>query len=324
MSRLPLKQQLRLNHQTGRFVADLVIGLASLTITAAIVFTLGPQNLSPKVVGDGFFYMMTVGLLYYSGFVNVILAIVAVVLITRGSAKGRQGFVVAPFMFLALWLGASIATRFHAQSLSSNIPDQPIPSDLKTIRTLIIEVPIEDRSTIPCCGNKTLLADGHLDKLVIVSQHGGARQVYVYRLASNNQCTKDDRLTSVALGLERYDQCIHREVVDTIPDGLVVSMTFHARNPFAYGCCNEGIVSRRSNGEQEVIATWRYGVGKVLSYVPLFGFPAAAPHSIWTFGESATFQTVALGGPSFRPYDLAAAVYGIDWRTPLSPNNRAH
>jgi hypothetical protein len=56
----------------------------------------------------------------------------------------------------------------------------------------------------------------------------------------------------------------------------------------------------------------------VLSYLPVFASVGLGePSPLWAAGRGGPGQFVEIGGPAFRQEDLAAAIYGIDWRAPV-------
>ena len=292
-------------------IRDLRVGLTVLTISAllTIALTTPPSGSVPAV--HTVLYMFTVGLLLYLGFFNFILPLIGTVLVIRGMMNNRPGLVAAPFVFLALWIAASVASRVYVLYSYPGLSSREIPAALRTVRTLTIE----NASSVECCGNVTLLSEGVIDQLVLANKIEGKTRIMSSRLARGSTCTGTDFKASALLAeAGRTDECIQTEEIEAIPDGLVISIDSSSA-PVDLGCCTEGIVSQRLNGKQVVAATWHHGIGRALAYLPMFGpgSPGKAG-GIWSFGSAEVVQRVQIGGPEFSHRDLAVAIYGIDWR----------
>ncbi|WP_139031530.1 hypothetical protein [Bradyrhizobium sp. ORS 375] len=239
---------------------------------------------------------------------------VAAGVLMYGMARNRPGLMAAPPVFFACWCAASIVDRtMVASSADPVLFRRDVPADLRELRSLTVVGNGSSR------GYARLLADGTIDQYVQATEAGtgGPGLIRMTRLAEVQQCSSGDMRASDSLqAAGRIDQCLRTTTIDAIPDGLVVRMTLQQ----AYGCCAEGTISIRRNGEETVAATWRSERRRVLSYVPLFGPVGDGPTpatSLWKGGAGGPWQVVWAGKPGFSETDLAAAVYGIDWNAPL-------
>jgi hypothetical protein len=292
-----------------RHVRDAVIGTI---IIAAIYYALATLPL--PVMAMAYILPVIVG-----GF-NGILFIAAGLMLVVAAWRRRPGLALAPVLFVALWFSAAVVQRVViAAREDPKLAERPVPADLRSIRTLIIESQV----TQMCCGLFTLLADGLIDRYVHVfldHDHKLSR-IEAYDLGRGDECKDEDRGLSVLLARAgRTDECIRRKTIDAIPDGVVVRMHAFARAYAAMGCCNRGTISIRSGETETLRATWYYGKRAVLSYLPLFGdhgWGQTVP--LWSSGSGGPAQLVDIGGPPFHHEELAAAVYGIDWRAPVKP-----
>jgi hypothetical protein len=223
-------------------------------------------------------------------------------------------------LFAALWFSAAVMQRLEVEATEDpKLAERPVPAELRSIRTLIIESQV----TQVCCGQFTLLAEGLIDRYVHVFLDNNHRlsRIIAYRLGRRDECSAEDRGRSVLLARAgRIDECIRSETIDAIPDGVVVRMHAFAAAYAAMGCCNRGTISVRSDGNESLRATWYYGKRAVLAYLPLFGTHGwGEPVPLWSRGSGGPGQLVEIGGPGFHHEELAAAVYGIDWRAPVKP-----
>jgi hypothetical protein len=292
-----------------RHILDLVIGTI---IVAAIYF--GLANLPLPIMAFAYVFHLIVG-----GFNGILFVVVAIMLIVAAWWR-RPGIALAPFLFAALWFAAAVMQRMELEAREDpKLAERPVPADLRSIRTLIIE----SQTTQVCCGQTTLLADGLIDRYVhafLDNDHKVSR-IVAYGLGRGDECSAEDRERSILLvRTGRTDECIRSRTIDAIPDGVVVRMHAFAAAYAAMGCCNRGTISVRTDGNESLRATWYYGKRAVLSYLPLFGTHGwGEPVPLWSSGSGGPAQLVEIGGPAFHQEELAAAVYGIDWRAPLKP-----
>lgn len=294
-----------------RITRDIAIGIG----IVALVF-LGLANL--PLPAAAFDYMEAV---IIAGF-NAVMLAVAIAMVAIGLRKRRPGLIAAPFVFAALWCSLAVMQRALIQMRDDpTLAQRPVPTELSGIRTLIIESQLSPQ----CCGHIALLADRRIDRYVHAFQNNDH---WVVRFVSSrlarsgsDECSAADKSQSAPLVRAGYtDECMASERIGAMPDGVVVRMQPFARAYSATGCCNRGTVSLRSDGREQLIATWYYGKRAVLSYLPVFASAGLGePSPLWTMGRGGPGQFVEVGGPAFRPEDLAAAVYGIDWRTPVAP-----
>jgi len=174
-----------------------------------------------------------------------------------------------------------------------------------------------------CCGQVTLLVDGQIDRYVqvVLDNNHKISRIIAYRLGRGAECGPGDReFATVLARVGRTNECIRSEAIAAIPDGVVVRMHPFARAYAAMGCCNRGTISIRSGGNESLKATWYFGRRAVLSYLPLFGDPGwGEPVPLWSSRGGGPAKLVEIGGPSFLEQDLAAAIYGINWRAPVKP-----
>lgn len=290
-----------------RHALDLVVGTI---IVAAIYFSLA--NLPLPVMAIAYLLGMIVG-----GF-NGILFIVVVIMLVTAAWWRRPGIALAPFVFAGLWYASAVAERREvAAHEDPKLAERPVPSDLRSVRTLIIESQV----TQLCCGQSTLLADGLIDRYVHVSLDDDhkVRGITATTLGRGGECSVADRERSTLLiRAGRTDECLRSETIDGVPDGVVVRMIPFARAYAAMGCCNRGTISLRSGGTETLQATWHYGKRAVRSFLPVFGTHGwGEPVPLWSQGSGGPMQLIEIGGPAFHHEDLAGAVYGIDWRAPL-------
>jgi hypothetical protein len=293
-----------------RHILDAVIGTI---IVAIIYFSLA--NLPLPIMAIAYLMSTIVGSF------NVILFVVVAIMLAVAAWWRRPGIALAPFLFAALWFSAAVMQRIAvAAHEDPKLAERPVPTELRSIRTLIIESQV----TQVCCGQSTLLADGLIDRYVH-ADHDYDRQILrsitAYSLGRGAECSTEDRGRSALLtSAGRTDECIRSETIDAVPDGVVVRMHPFARAYAAMGCCNRGTISLRTDGNESLKATWYYGKRAVLSYLPLFGthgWGEAVP--LWSRSGGGPAELVEIGGPAFHHEELAAAVYGIDWRAPVKP-----
>lgn len=238
----------------------------------------------------------------------------------------RPGLVLAPPLFAALWATAAIGQRIYIQVREDpTLADRSIPADLRQVQTLTLEK--SGPTTTDCCGHVWLLADGLIDRFVHVNRE--QKIMTAYRLergpgCSANAGTASDRyLSNMLAQAGRTAQCIRSENVDAIPDGIVIRMHYIGNPlsgpgyPLSMGCCNRGTVSLRVHGDESIRATWFFGRRPALSLLTFFGtrIASAATVPLWSTDAGGPIQPVEIGGPPFRPEDLAAAVYGTEWYT---------
>jgi hypothetical protein len=292
-----------------RHVLDLVIGTI---VVAAIYF--GLANLPLPIMAFAYVFHLIVG-----GFNGILFVAVAIMLGVAAWWR-RPGIALGPFVFAALWFATAVIQRMEIEAREDpKLAERPVPTDLRSIRTLIIE----SQTTQVCCGQTTLLADGLIDLYVhafLDNDHKVSR-IVAYRLGRGDECSAEDRERSTLLmRAGRTDECIRSQTIDAIPDGVVVRMHLFAAYYTATGCCNRGTISVRADGNETLRATWYYGKRAVLSYLPLFGTHGwGEPAPLWSSGSGGPARLVEIGGPAFHQEELAAAVYGIDWRAPLKP-----
>jgi hypothetical protein len=291
-----------------RIIRDLVIGVA----IVALVF-LGLANL-PLPAG-AFDYMEAIIAAF-----NAVMLAVAIAMMAIGLRKRRPGLIAAPLVFAALWCSLAVAQRAMIQARDDpKLAQRPVPTELSGVRTLIIESQLSPQ----CCGHIALLGDRRIDRYVHAFQNNDRWVVRFVstRLARPDECSADDTSQSAALARAGYtDECISSERIGAMPDGVVVRVQPFARALSATGCCNRGTISLRNAGREQLVATWYYGRRAVLSYLPVFASVGLGePSPLWAVGRGGPGQFVEIGGPAFRPEDLAAAIYGIDWRAPVNP-----
>jgi hypothetical protein len=293
-----------------RHILDAVVGTI---VVAAIWF--GLANLPLPIMAFAYLFPVITG-----GF-NVIVFVVVAVMLLVAAWWRRPGIALAPLLFAALWFTAAVMQRMEIEAREDpKLAERPVPAQLRNVRTLIIE----SQGTQVCCGLTTLLADGHVDVYVHADHdydHKVLRSITAYRLGRGDQCGPEDRPRSILLTRAgRTDECIRSETIDAVPDGVVVRMHPFARAYAAIGCCNRGTISLRSGGSETLQATWYWGTRVVLSYLPLSATPGwGEPVPLWSTGGGGPMKFVEIGGPAFRQEELAAAVYGIDWRAPVKP-----
>lgn len=293
-----------------RHTLEAVVG----TIVIAAVF-FGLASLPLPIMAIAYIFPAIVG-----GF-NVILFVVVAVMLLLAARWRRPGIALAPFLFAALWFSAAVTQRREIEAREDpKLAERPVPAELRGIRTLIIE----SQGTQVCCGLTTLLAEGLIDLYVHVDHdydHKVLRSITAYRLGRAHECSAEDRERSILLTRAgRTDECIRSQTIDAIPDGVVVRMHAFAAAYAAMGCCNRGTISVRSGGTETLRATWYYGRRAVMSYLPLFGDHGwGQTVALWSSGPGGPAQFVDVGGPPFHHEELAAAVYGIDWRAPVKP-----
>jgi hypothetical protein len=279
------------------FIGLIVLGLAYLLLTTPL-----PPGLPSSADG-------AVAVMLDFAFVSVFLTLLLI-----GSRQRCRGFAVAPLLFVILWFSASVGHRVQLQRTTDpQLANRVVPEGPSGRRTLVVET----QSSGPiCCEPLTLLANGAIETYV----HAFGTEMHAFRLALGTACSPEDFQRSRFLtDVGRTDECIHRETIDEMPDGIVLRMSLILQRSDAIGCCNEGTISVRSAGHEEVVARWRYGQHLVLSYFPLFGGLRSAATPLWEAALIGPLQRVQIGGPSFDYKDLGAAIYGAEWRRAVNP-----
>lgn len=237
----------------------------------------------------------------------------AVGLLMWGMACNRPGLMAAPPIFFACWFLASVIDRaLVASSVDPALLRRDLPAELREIRSLTI---VRLGSQTPLISAK-LLAEGTIDQYVeAIDDPKGRGPVRLTRLAPIHDCSPAEIRASESLQASgRTEHCLQTTTIAAIPDGLVVRMV--EQHP--YGCCGEGTISIRRNGEESVATTWRWERRGVLSYVPLFGPVGDGPYpttSLWKGGLGGPLQIVEVGKPRFSDADLVAAVFGFNWNS---------
>jgi len=235
----------------------------------------------------------------------------AVGLVMLGMACNRPGLMAAPPIFFACWFMASVVDRaLVASSIDPALLRRDVPAGLRDVRSLTI---VRLGSQTPVVSAK-LLAEGTIDQYVeAIDEPKGRGPIRLTRLAPIQNCSPAEISASESLQASgRTEHCLQTTTIAAIPDGLVVRMV--EQHP--YGCCGEGTISIRRNGEESVATTWRWERRSVLSYMPLFGPVGDGPYpttSLWRGGLGGPRQIVEVGKPRFSDTDLVAAVFGLDW-----------
>ncbi|MBR0895858.1 hypothetical protein JQ616_12915 [Bradyrhizobium tropiciagri] len=291
----------------AKHVAFLLIGLAVLAGVYAFLATLPLPN-------SGLTLLIVLMLAATPGLLSLLWVGTMVAMVILGAHRKHPGLIAAPFVFCAIWFSASVWDRYQlAQRTDPTLSGRTIPAELRSIRTLTL---VEQGE--PCCGSTALLADHVIDRFVHaeIDQQGHAGPIRSTELAAAKDCSEDElRRSAVLQRSGRTDVCLKTTTLDAIPDGLVIRI--QPMQPFAasYGCCNVGTINVRQAGEERVAATWHYGQQTVVSYLPLLR-RNSHPTPLWKYTEAGPRQAVEIGGPAFSDGDLAAAVYGIDWKAP--------
>jgi hypothetical protein len=299
-----------------RHVAAFVLGLAVLAGVYALLANL------PFVFGQGLGLVTIWIIALYPGLLPFIWFAAVITTIVIGLYQKLPGLAAAPFVFFAAWCCVSVWSRYElGRSIDPSLSARPIPVELRTVRTLILVLGYPEGGE-PCCGSTALLVDHVIDRYVHAQtdQRGNVVSIRSTQLAEAKDCDANELLRSGLLQHSgRTDQCLKTTTLDAIPDGVVVRMEFMKPTYASHGCCNIGTINVRTDGQERVAATWRYGQQTVLSYLPLTPLITtnfqATP--LWQPAGVGPRQLVAIGGPAFFPEDLAAAVYGIDWKAPL-------
>src|SRR5262245_55319626 len=87
---------------------------------------------------------------------NILWMGAALGMIIYGISRSKPGLAIAPILFAALWLAASVADRWRlATSLDPKVWDAPTSSDARAQRTLIMDV----YQSV----TRKIIADGHID-----------------------------------------------------------------------------------------------------------------------------------------------------------------
>ncbi|MGJ4950541.1 hypothetical protein [Bradyrhizobium sp. HKCCYLS20291] len=257
-------------------------------------------------------FMYLAHLLFFG--LNAVWITSCVGMLMLGMARMSPGLMAAPPAFFACWCAASVIDRAMVESSADPaLFRREVPAGLREFRSLTVVGNGSSR------GYARLLVDGTIDQYVQATDSGKGRPglIRLTRLAAIQECSVDDMQASQSLqAAGRIDHCLRTTTIDAIPDGLVVRMILQE----PYGCCAEGTISIRRNGEEAVAATWRSERRRVLSFLPLFGPVGDGPYpttSLWKGGAGGPWQIVWVGKPGFSEIDLAAAIYGIDWNAPL-------
>ncbi|MGY4309577.1 hypothetical protein ACVIJ6_006820 [Bradyrhizobium sp. USDA 4369] len=295
-----------------RHISALVLGLAVLAGIYAFLASL------TSVLGEGIGFIFIWVQALYPGLLPLIWFSAVVGIVIIGGYRRLPGLTAAPFVFFAAWCCVSVWNRYElGNSTDPSLSDRPIPVELRTLRTLTLVLDYPEGGE-PCCGSTALLAERIIDRYVHVQidQQGHVVAIRSTQLSEAKDCDADELRRSAPLQQSgRTDQCLKRTTLDSIPDGVVVRMQLMKPTSVSHGCCNVGTINVRQDGKERLAATWRYGQQSVLSYLPLFksNFPATP---LWRYAEVGPHQLVEIGGPAFKPQDLAAAIYGIDWAAP--------
>ncbi|MCP3400813.1 hypothetical protein [Bradyrhizobium sp. CCGB20] len=291
-----------------RHAATLLFGLVALAGIYVLLLNL------PHLMGGWFGLLGVLVLAVMPGYLNFPWLVAISGIAIFGIYRKLPGLTVAPLLFFAAWYCASVWNRHEfARDLDQSLASRPVPAELRSTRTLTIVGPGQ-----PCCGSITLLVDHTIDSFVHAQtdKQGRVAAIHATQLAATKDCDADELLRSSQLRSSgRTNQCLKTTILAAIPDGLVIR-TQPAEPLLGDGCCNSGTISIRQDGDERVAATWRYGRQTVLSYLPFLG-NNPHPTPLWTYASVGPRQSIQVGGPAFSGEDLAAAVYGIDWKAPL-------
>ena len=291
-----------------RHLLDLVVGTI---VVAAIYFALA--DLPLPVMAIAYLLGMIVG-----GF-NTILFIVVVIMLVVAARWRRPGIALAPFLFAGLWYASAVAQRMAVEAHEDQkLAEWPVPAELRGARTLIIASQV----TQLCCGQTTLLADGLIDRDadVFLDHDHKLSRIEAYTLGRGGECSAEDRAWSVLLACAgRTEDCIRRERVNAIPDGIAVRMIPFAAAYAAMGGRNRGTISLRAGGlvprrPPGITASARCARSAAVRNARL---GRAGAVLVMAGQRRASTAGRRSGGPAFHHASLPARAHGIDWRAPV-------
>ncbi len=243
-----------------------------------------------------------------SSLMNVLWMVVILGMIKSGFKWSKPGFAIAPFLFAALWFGASVVDQSKLEaSIDPKVWNAPISSEASAQRTLTIDSyqGVERR----------IMVDGHVDKLIKVHHDGSTQKIVSIEeitSAKGDACSLEERRASPEFqNLGRGDECFKWRDIGEIPDGLVIEHIHRfALVNGVPGCCNETQARLRIGGKERLLFSWYQGQAYVLSSFPKFGF---FPHAtrLWEPGEG-LMHPVRYGLDNIEPRIVASAIYGVD------------
>jgi hypothetical protein len=274
-----------------RFASQLLAGLfilgATLALLISVPFPLLLLSFVAPMIGGG------LNLIWFSVLLGMLLI---------GAWRSKPGLVAAPIVFCALWLGASFVSRKMLEAqIAPEVWAAPVAPEAKGQRTLIVD----SYESV----DRTILADGHVDKLVKIYHDDGtaARRmtsIEEITLSSNNTCAGKGRWQQTL-------ECFKWRDLGDIPDGLVVERIHRIRIGQGPSGCNETQAKLRDRDQERVIFSWFQCQARVLSYIPVLGF-FNDPTSIWEFGQG-PFQLVRYGQADIAPRTVVGAIYGATY-----------
>jgi hypothetical protein len=333
-------------------VLQLVVGMVLLAATFALLVIGGGVVITAiltmifGVVGFVPFLFMHI----FGWFPSVIPKIVAVQnliwlsvilgLLLYGAFRSKPGYVAAPFVFCALWFGASLVDRKMLEvEIAPQVWAAPVPPEARSQRTLIVDA---KESSI-----SRRLTDRHIDRLITIDRDNRTAAVTRIQELINSRCVVERQGEA---GLPHTFACYTSRDIGDIPDGLVVERVdrfppaqvdpeeskhaeldepiarieraaerakeWVAANPRN---CDETQAKLRERGQERVLFSWSQCQPSVRAYIPQFGF-SDRPTSVWGFALGRAHKVV-FGPADIAPAAMISAIYGIDDST--QPGSRA-
>jgi hypothetical protein len=265
------------------FVCQLIAGLAILGAVWALLLKLSFPVLLLAFVGPQLAFVL-----------NAVWIGLMLGMLVFGARRGRRGFVLAPFVFCAGWLVASIVDREDLEkSIDPRVWAAPLSAEAKAERTLIVNA----HESI----DAQVVRDGYIDRMVVIHHDSGANDK-IWRIAQASIARGE------ACAAAGGEACLQWRDLGEIPDGLRVESEYQVHiNQGARGCAKTHARLRRGSDERELL-TWFRCQAYVLSYVPVLGF-FNEPASIWGFGGGPV-HPVRYGQPDIATRTVISAIYG--------------
>lgn len=243
-----------------------------------------------------------------SAFLNVAWLAVFFGVTIYGIGWSKPGFVIAPFLFAVLWLGASATMRWRLQaSIDPIVWNAPTSFDASASRTLIV-------NSFESVDRK-IIADGHVDKLIKLHHDNSTHKIVSIEeisSAKGDTCSLEEKRASPEFqNSGRADECFKWRDVGEIPDGLVIERIHRfAAERGVPGCCNETQARLRTGGKERLLFSWYQGQAYVLSYFPVFAFFPQATR-LWEPGSGPS-HPVRYGLDNIEPRTMTSAIYRAD------------
>ena len=275
-----------LRHWSQQLVAGIAI-LGATSVLMGVLFVAGFAFYAPVLVFAQYplWFLVVLGMLLW------------------GVHRSKPGYVAAPFIFFALWIGVSLVSRIALTTqIDPRVWAAPVAPEARAQRTLIVksDVPVARR-----------IIDGDVDKLVAIHIHYNSvgipegSHIEEITLAKGDACSSAEMRASGQLHRAgRIDECFKWRDLDSIPDGLIVQ-----RVASSIPHCNETQARLREHDQERVLFSWFQCESFVFSYIPVFG-SYRAPTSIWGFDGGPT-HVVRYGQRDIGPKTMIHAIYQV-------------